>query len=86
MDGGSDLQTSAKDAPRGKGVPWRPVILVGMLAALAGVAYFLPVGRWLEAFRQWIEGLGFWAPCPAPRPRARRQVNGCFTAWAWPRQ
>lgn len=62
MDGELDLQASAKDAPRGKGASWRPVILLGTLAALAGAAFFLPVGLWFDTFLDWTGSLGFWGP------------------------
>jgi len=48
--------------PQTKGLPWRPVVFVVALAALAVLAYVLPVGRWLEAFLDWTESLGVWGP------------------------
>ena len=58
----SESHAPAEAGAKARGIPWRPIILAAMLAALAGTAYLLPVGQWLEAFLDWTEKLGFWGP------------------------
>lgn len=41
-------------------IPWNWIIAAAVIAAAFVAWFFLPVKDWLETFRQWIEGLGFW--------------------------
>lgn len=56
---GMGTSTAAADNQKKKGgIPWKWIGAGGVVLALLVAMQVLPVGEWLKAFNEWVEGLG----------------------------